>query len=253
MTSNPAVIQQIIPEHLMYIYFIKQLCGHLSVSTTIPKKDLEKYQQLIDAALKIDYPIMNIGNNQFALPKPDKGQYQPVDNEISKFIKSDYAISENDENFYHHRLSIRQYNELIYLRDDSYLANDKVIFILMGIDVPEVRILLSQVEASLLYFIMAERKNTSSNWLINPNKYNDVIEHIGTIFTLPIEYYTWEDNKTTWINDFRNNYRRSIVTRINKKVKNRVNIKDNLIVNVNASMTKKGTYTIYKSVQSIRF
>jgi len=112
---------------------------------------------------------------------------------------------------------------------------------------------LSQNEASLLSFLAYERKVGGRNWLANPEAHIDVLNKINKIYSLPL-YFKDEILERvqgkTWIRDFENRIRKTIISRINTKANEKLHIKGNLVHSV-SNPTTKAIYEICPSIINI--
>ena len=144
--------------------------------------------------------------------------------------------------------------KLIYQENPEHDSKSKVI--LKGNF--DVSFTITQVQSSFLDFLIQEKLNKVENetpWLSEINKRTKYIENIIKRYELPSNYdnviddQDGRDGETTWINDHRNSYRKTIVSEINNRLKYKYdNVKGKLIT-LKKIQFKTGNYILEKHLK----
>lgn len=154
--------------------------------------------------------------------------------------------------------SIEDFNTLViqsYKHQNHYL---KFNFQLKNESFSTKLINITTNEASFLSYLASERKMNGQGWLKEPENHFNLLEKISSSFgmmssfieeieTKPIPI----DNSKTWIWDFRNKFRKSIVKNINKSLNEVEEIAGKLIYNIKSDSSRKGNYSLANSIERI--
>ena len=134
--------------------------------------------------------------------------------------------------------------------NNPILSNDKSKVTLTGKN-KKVSFKLTQVQSSFLDFLIQERSRNEKHWLADRDKRKNVLLEIINRYILPDQYEDELDvdsNKKndTWISDNINYYRKTLVSDINNKLKDKYDdVKGNIIVLIKVPH-KTGVYSIAK-------
>lgn len=193
--------------------------------------------------------------------------FEPINTYINRLKSGDYTINSSIENVYFFKKSLERHSTdfskypIIYFDtlkitqdyDEKYIL--QTFFQLIGESVETPKIRLTPSKASFLIYLAIERQHKGKNWLLDSADHQNVLDII--ISKLELEPDLEFDNNNldqdvSWFDDYRNKFRRKIVSDINTLIKNKCSVRYNIFKSVDVDPRNKGVYTLIKSIRKIK-